>query len=293
MKIDYTLHLRNFIFIALGTAIYAFGFVNFNLANHIAEGGIAGLTLVFHALFGIDPTYTGYLMNLPLLLFGVYIFGRKSMFYTIYGTTLMYLFVYVFQRIPLYIDLQHDYLVVALVAGICSGIGSGIVFRYGGTTGGSDIIARIIEDKYGIPLGQALLGFDIFVMLLSLTYVSIPQMMYALIASFMFSQVVILVQNGGYSVRGVLIITDKHKEVAEVILKELNRGVTYLKGQGAYSGKEKNVLYVALNPSDVRALKEVMEELDPDAFISILNVEEIISPDFVISRRERKSAYKS
>lgn len=293
MKIDYTLHLRNFIFIALGTAIYAFGFVNFNLANHIAEGGIAGLTLVFHALFGIDPTYTGYLMNLPLLLLGVYIFGRKSMFYTIYGTTLMYLFVYVFQRIPLYIDLQHDYLVVALVAGICSGIGSGIVFRYGGTTGGSDIIARIIEDKYGIPLGQALLGFDIFVMLLSLTYVSIPQMMYALIASFMFSQVVILVQNGGYSVRGVLIITDKHEEVAEVILKELNRGVTYLKGQGAYSGKEKNVLYVALNPSDVRALKEVMEELDPDAFISILNVEEIISPDFVISRRERKSAYKS
>ncbi|MGT2925224.1 YitT family protein [Streptococcus caviae] len=292
MKIDYTLHLRNFIFIALGAAVYAFGFVNFNMANHIAEGGITGLTLVFHALLKIDPTYTGYLMNLPLLLLGVHVFGRRAMFYTIYGTSVMYLFVYAFQRMPLYIDLQHDNLVVALVAGICSGIGSGIVFRYGGTTGGSDIIARIIEDKYGIQLGQALLGFDIFVMLLSLTYVSIPQMMYALIASFMFSQVVILVQNGGYSVRGVLIITDKHEEAAEVILRDLNRGVTYLKGQGAYSGKEKNVLYVALNPSDVRVLKEIMEELDPNAFISILNVEEVISPDFVISRRERRSAYR-
>lgn len=292
MKIDYTLRLKNFIFIALGVAIYAFGFVNFNMTNHIAEGGMAGLTLVFHALFGINPTYTGYLFNLPLLLFGIYFFGRKMMVYTIYGTTLMYFFVYIFQKIPLYIDLQHDYLVVALVAGICAGIGNGIVFRYGGTTGGSDIIASVMEDKYGIQLGQALLIFDIFVMLLSLTYVSIPQMMYALIASFMFSQVVILVQNGGYSVRGVLIITDKHEEVAEAILEELNRGATYLKGQGAYSGKEKNVLYVALNPTDVRLLKEMMEKLDPDAFISILNVEEIISPDFIVSKRERKLAYK-
>ena len=108
----------------------------------------------------------------------------------------------------------------------------------------------------------------------------------------MFSQVVILVQNGGYSVRGVLIITDKHEEVAEAILEELNRGATYLKGQGAYSGKEKNVLYVALNPTDVRLLKEMMEKLDPDAFISILNVEEIISPDFIVSKRERKLAYR-
>lgn len=93
---------------------------------------MAGLTLVFHALFGINPTYTGYLFNLPLLLFGIYFFGRKMMVYTIYGTTLMYFFVYIFQKIPLYIDLQHDYLVVALVAGICAGIGNGIVFVMGG-----------------------------------------------------------------------------------------------------------------------------------------------------------------
>ncbi|BAQ25279.1 YitT family protein [Streptococcus troglodytae] len=103
MKIDYTIRLKNFIFIALGVAIYAFGFVNFNMANHIAEGGMAGLTLVFHALFGINPTYTGYLFNLPLLLFGIYFFGRKMMVYTIYGTTLMYFFVLYLSKIPSFI----------------------------------------------------------------------------------------------------------------------------------------------------------------------------------------------
>ncbi|EJN94694.1 YitT family protein [Streptococcus ratti] len=288
MKKEHNFHSSNIIFITLGAAIYAFGFVNFNMANHIAEGGMAGLTLVIHALFGINPTYTGYFLNLPLMALGISIFGRRAMVYTIYGTTAMYFFVYIFQKIPLHIDLQHDYLVVSLVAGICAGIGSGIVFRYGGTTGGSDIIARVVEEKYGIQLGQALLGFDIFVMLLSLTYVSIPQMMYALIASFMFSQVVILIQNGGYSVRGVLIITDKYEEVADTVLKELNRGVTYLKGQGAYSGKGKNVLYVVLNPVEVRELKTLMEELDPAAFISVLNVEEVISPDFIIRRGEHR-----
>ena len=95
-----------------------------------------------------------------------------------------------------------------------------------------------------------------------------------------------------FSLYGVIVFLPFYTEWLQPLLEELNRGATYLKGQGAYSGKEKNVLYVALNPTDVRLLKEMMEKLDPDAFISILNVEEIISPDFIVSKRERKLAYK-
>ncbi|MDO5078047.1 MAG: YitT family protein, partial [Streptococcus minor] len=180
--------------------------------------------------------------------------------------------------------LNQDYLVVSLVAGSIGGLGSGLVFRYGGTIGGSDIIARVMEQKLGIQLNQALLGFDILVMLLSLTYISIPKMMYALIASFIYSQVVNMVQNGGYSVRGMMIISDQPEQISRHIMEQLGRGVTYLKGEGAYSGKEKKVLYVALSPQDTREAKDLIQEIDPGSFISIFNIDEVQSPEFIASR---------
>ena len=292
MQIDYTFRLKNFIFIVLGAAIYAFGFVYFNMANKVAANGIAGLTLVFHALFGVNPTYSGYLINLPLVILGAYLFGRKAMVYTLEGIASLYFFIWLFQKIPLIVDLQQDYLVVSLIAGTIAGLGGGIVFRYGGTIGGSDIIARVIEDKFGIQLNQALLGFDIFVMILSLTYITIPQMMYALIASFMYSQVVNIIQNGGYSVRGMMIISDQAPEISQQIMEKLGRGVTYLKGEGAYSGKEKQVMYVAMSPQDVRETKDMIRELDPMAFVSVFSIDEVMSPEFVVARSKYKRPIK-
>lgn len=285
-----TLSLHKFFFIAVGAAIYAFGFVYFNLPNHIAAGGLAGLTMVFHSLFGINPTYTGYLINFPLILLGAKLFGKQSMIYTIYGILSMYAFVFLFQRIPLAIDLQQDTLVISLFAGIIAGLGGGIVFRYGGTIGGSDIIARVIEDKLGIPLNQVLLGIDIFVMAISLTYITMNQMMYALIASFMYSQVVKLVENGGYALRGMFIISNQHEAIATVIMRELGRGVTYFTASGAFSNSPKQVIYVALNPTDTRYLKKILADLDPQAFVAISNVDEVISPEFIASKSKYRQA---
>ncbi|WP_414603568.1 YitT family protein [Streptococcus equi] len=115
---------------------------------------------------------------------------------------------------PLFIDLDHDNLVVSLLAGILE-VRWRHCFRNGGTIGGSDIIAKLIEDRFGLQLNQALLGIDIFVMVVSLTYISIPQMMYALIASFMYSRIVHLVQNGGYSARGTFIISDYSQTISQ------------------------------------------------------------------------------
>ena len=284
MSLDYSLRLKHFILIGLGAAIYAFGFVYFYMANQLAASGIAGLTLILHNLFGINPTYSGYLINFPLVLLGAYLFGKNAMVYTVYGIASLYLYVWIFQQIPFFVDLNQDYLVVSLVAGSIGGLGSGLVFRYGGTIGGSDIIARVIEKKFGIQLNQALLAFDILVMLLSLTYISIPKMMYTLIASFIYSQVVNMVQNGGYSVRGMMIISDQAEEISRQIMEQLGRGVTYLKGEGAYSGKEKKVMYVALSPQDTREAKSLIHEIDQLTFVSIFNIDEVQSPEFIASR---------
>lgn len=277
-------HVKPVLMITIGAAIYAFGFVYFNLPNKIAAGGLAGLTMVFHALFHVNPTYTGYAINLPLIILGWKLFGQKAMLYTLHGIFSMYAFVWIFQQIPLVIDLQQDALVVSLFAGIIAGLGGGLVFRYGGTIGGSDIIAKVVEDKLGLQLNQILLGIDILVMALSLTYINLNQMMYALIASFMYSQVVKLVENGGYTLRGLFIISDKHENIAKHIMSNLGRGVTYFKAGGAYSGTDKQVLYVALNPTETREVKHYLSEYDPNAFIAISSVDEIVSPEFVISK---------
>ncbi|XOQ36977.1 MAG: DUF2179 domain-containing protein [Lactococcus sp.] len=280
MNKEVKFHPLNFLMIALGTAIYAFGFVNFNMVNHLAEGGVSGITLIFHALFQINPAYTQILLNIPLFILGVKIFGKRGMIYTIHGTVCLSIFIWLFQRMSFSIDLAHDTLIAALLAGIFAGIGGGIVFRYGGTTGGGDIIGRYFEQKKGFALGQTLFVFDILVLTLSLSYIDIQHMMYTVIASFVFSQVVAVVQNGGYTVRGMLIISRKYATISQKITDEIGRGATYLKAEGVYSGNDTKVIYVVLSPIQVQAVKAILAEIDPDAFVSIINVHEVIGSGF-------------
>ncbi|WP_373774121.1 YitT family protein [Streptococcus ferus] len=277
--------IKELILIALGVAIYTFGFVKFNMTNHLAEGGISGITLIIHSLFGINPAYSSLLLNIPLFILGMSILGRKSLAYTIYGTVLMSIFIWLWQILPIQVSLGRDMMLVAFMAGLFAGAGCGLVFRYGATTGGTDIVGRVIEEKLGYKLGQTLLLIDALVLLASLSYIDLQHMLYTLIASFVFSQVLTIVQNGGYTIRGMLIITRRSEEAAQAILKEINRGVTFLKGQGAYSGTDHNVLYVVLNPQEVREVKAILAHIDPDAFISIIDVDEVISSDFKIRRK--------
>ena len=280
MNKEVKFHTLNFLMIALGTATYAFGFVNFNMVNHLAEGGVSGITLIFHALFKINPAYTQILLNIPLFILGVKIFGKRGMIYTIHGTVCLSIFIWLFQRMSMSIDLAHDTLIAALLAGIFAGIGGGIVFRFGGTTGGGDIIGRYFEQKKGFALGQTLFVFDILVLTLSLSYIDIQHMMYTVIASFVFSQVVAVVQNGGYTVRGMLIISSKYAAISQKITDEIGRGATYLKAEGVYSGQDTKVIYVVLSPIQVQAVKGILAEIDPDAFVSIINVHEVIGSGF-------------
>ena len=277
--------VRSLLLIALCVAMYTFGFVKFNMANALAEGGVAGVTLIIHALYKIDPAYTSLILNIPLFIMGARVLGRKSLALTIYGTVLLSFFIWFWQQVPVKIVLQNDMMLVAVVAGLFAGAGSGLVFRYSATTGGTDIIGRVIEEKFGFKLGQTLLFVDALVLTASLVYIDLQHMLYTLVASFVYSQVLTIVQNGGYTVRGMIIITQKSQEAADAILNGINRVVTYLNGQGAYSGNEKNILYVVLNPGEVRDVKVIMADLDPDAFISIIDVDEVVSSDFKIRRK--------
>ena len=150
------LRLKNIIFILLGAAIFAFGLVNFNMQNNLAEGGFTGITLLLFFLFNIDPSYSNLVLNIPLFFVGWKLLGRTAFIYTMLGVVSLSLFLWIFQRFPVNMPLRHDMTLAALFAGVFIGVGLGIIFRFGGTTGGVDIIARVVQKYIGWNMGKTI-----------------------------------------------------------------------------------------------------------------------------------------
>lgn len=288
METSGTTRAKEIFFIVTGTAIYAFGLVYLNIANHLAEGGVTGITLIIRALFGIDPAYTTLIINIPLILIGGKILGKRSFYYTILGTVSLSVFLWIWQRIPFAINLDHDLFIVSLLAGLFAGFGSGLVYRFGGTTGGADVIARILEQKIGFTMGKSLLIFDICVLLLSLTYLDLKRMMYTLIVSFVFSRVVDILSSGGYAAKGVMIISNQNETIAQLLMDHLERGVTYFHGEGGFSSEMKKILYIIVSQQELNEVKKIVHAADEKAFISITNVHDVMGEGFTYLKPQRK-----
>lgn len=276
--------LIDFLMITVGTALYAFGFVTVNIADRLAEGGIAGITLLLKFLVGVNPAFSTILINIPLLIIGYRYLGKRSLIYTIYGTLALSFWIWLWQLLPVSLNVHHDLFIAAILAGIIGGFGLGLVYRFNGTTGGTDIIARIFEKKKVAPMGQSLFALDVCVLVASLTYIDLRRMMYTLVCSFVFSRVVNFIQDGGYSARGIIIMTQHPDEISSEIMKTMDRGVTYLQTQGAYSKKEGKALYCVVSQSEVTEVKRIITKYDKRAFVSILDVNEVVGEGFTYDK---------
>nr|WP_171001165.1 YitT family protein [Secundilactobacillus hailunensis] len=270
--------------ITIGCAAYAFALIKFNIANQLADGGISGVTLILKGLFNFNPAYSTILINIPLILFGYRFLGRRAIIYTLYGTVMLSVFLWIWQLVPLSIDLHHDLFLAAMAAGITGGAGSGLLYRYGGTTGGTDIIARIFERFRGIPMGQTLLWLDILVLVVSLVYIDVRHMAYTILYSYVFSRLVNFILSGTYAAKGVLIISSKSQEIIDQVMTVMERGVSILHGEGGYSHKDRPVLYVVVSPSELHDLQMIVSELDKTAFMTIFDVNEAIGEGFTYAR---------
>lgn len=280
--------IKELVMIALGTGVYGWSLININIPNQLAEGGLSGVTLILLAIVNWNPAYTTLILNIPLLLLGYHILGRRAFIYTIWGITTLSFWLYIWQILPMNLILHQDMLIAGLLAGIISGIGLGIVFRFGGTSGGTDIIARIMEQKFAIQIGRTMFALDAVVLLISLVYIDIIQMMYTLIASFVFAQVVGLTQQGAYAARSFMIFTNYPEEISHAIMDELSRGTSLLKSEGGYSHREQRVVYVVVEPSEVSAVQHIIQEIDPTAFVSIFTAQEQLGEGFSYKRPKKK-----
>ncbi|MCQ6283252.1 YitT family protein [Bacillus cereus] len=284
------LKMRNIIFILIGSAIFSFGIVNINIENHLAEGGFTGITLLLYFLFKFDPSYSNLILNIPIFFIGWRLLGRTTFLYTLIGTFSVSLFLWIFQRyevLNLHLNLQNDMTLAALFAGAFIGIGLGIIFKYGGTTGGVDIIARLAHKYVGWSMGKTMFMFDAVVIVVSiLTYLSYREGMYTLVAVFIGAKVIDFMQEGAYAAKGVTIISEKNDEIAAKILSEMERGATFLKAVGSYTKVERNVLYCVVAKNEIVKLKNIITSVDPHAFVAVSDVHDVVGEGFTLDENK-------
>ena len=276
-KLDF---LGSTVKIILGCALFGVGFNMFMLSHNMNVGGLSGLSMILvHLLdFGTVGTVTA-LINIPLFALGGWKLGKKFFFQSLFGMLASSTAIDVFSVLPVP---QTDPLVAALYGGVLCGLGLGMVFATGATTGGSDIIVRLLKRKWpNVPIGIINTCFDLVVVTLTgIAFGDMSRALYCGIAVFVMGQVIdAVVYRFDYS-KVALIISREHEEVARRIGTELNRGATFLDGEGAYSGAETKVVLTAVKRQQLAELKELVVSIDPNAFIIVQEAHQVLGDGF-------------
>ncbi len=262
----------------MGVIITAIALVVFLVPNKIAAGGVSGLaTVVFH-IIGFPVGITMLAINIPLFLFSVKELGLRFGIRTLYGTVTLSFIIDLLE--PRLSAATSDPLLAALYGGALSGLGIGIVFKFGGTTGGTDLGAQLLRKFTGISSGQGLLIIDAGVIALAAIFFNFELALFGLLGLLATTKVIDLVQEGFHYARAALIVSEYPEEITKEILENLNRGATILHGKGAFTGQQREVLMVVIYQAEVTRLKSLVSNIDDKAFIIITHVHEALGEGF-------------
>lgn len=265
--------------IIFGCALFGIGFNMFLAPAGLNAGGISGLGMIFVELLNVG-TVGGFttIVNIPLFILAAFLLGRKFFVGSFVGMLSLSVAIDLFAVLP---KIDIDPLMCALYGGILAGGGLGIVFATGASTGGSDIIIRILKLRWrNTPIGVISIGFDLIVAVLTGMVNGIASTLYSGVAIFITGKVIdLVVYSFDYS-KVALIITDRYQEVAEQIAIQLDRGATYLKGEGSYTGKEKKVILTAVKRQQLAELKSLVVAIDPDAFVIVQEAHQVLGDGF-------------
>lgn len=280
--------LADYIIIVMGAVSYALSVVIFTAPNNIAPGGLTGIATMLNYMFALPIGTLVFVMNIPLFVWGALENGIGFLSKTIVGTALVSIAIDVLTLfMPVY---SGDTILAALFGGILNGLGLGLIFYRGGSTGGADIIALNIHKRVPyISTGTIILIVDIITLIMVyFVYDSIESVLYAVVAIFVSIKVIDTVTYGTSRDNGKLmfIITKMHKSVSDAIINDLERGVTLLDGEGAYSGEKKRVIMCAVRPQQVFRIQNKIKSIDENAFIIVTTAGTIRGKGFVKKQGE-------
>ena len=277
--------------IIIGSFILAAGFVFFISPYKIVPGGVYGIAIVIHymtqgllswAPSGFPIGLMGLILNIPLTIIGIKILGPRFGVKTVVGFVLtsvfMDLITYLYGEAPLVVG---DALLSSIFGGVLVGLGLGLIFKSKATSGGSDIVAMIIAKYTRLPLGQLMIYVDSAIVLIGLLVFAdwkIP--LYSWIVIYVTGKTIDIVLQGMSVDKTLFIISDKFSEIRDRIINDLHRGGTYIPGKGMYNGSDKTIIFTVVNRREMALLEEYIHEIDPTAFLTVLEANEILGEGF-------------
>jgi len=269
--------VSKWLYIAVGAFIYSVGLNGFLVTNHLAEGGFVGISLLILYKLGIPLSATFFVLNIPLLALTWRKFGHEFIVKTTVGVVCVSLFTWLTASFHV---VTGDRLLAALYAGVVTGVGLGLIFRAGATTGGADIIAKLVRHHKGIGVGRTLFAIDVCVIGLVAVMIGREVAMYSLVALFVSSRVIDFVIEGVSRGKAITIISDKTAAIADAIHAEMERGTTLLQAQGGFTGDIKQVIYCVVSREEVTKIQRIVERTDNRAFVVVNDVHEVLGEGF-------------
>lgn len=266
-----------YITVTLGALIASIGLELFLIPNNVIDGGVVGISIMANAV-----THMGFgtfliLLNLPFFYLGYRQIGKRFAITVIIAVCLLSFFSSLFAPIP---RVTEDPFLAAIFGGIIDGLGCGLIIRAGGSLDGTEIVAIILDKKSVFSVGEVVMFINLFILSSAGFLFGWDRAMYSLVAYFVIAKMIDVVLKGFGESYSVLIVTDHDEEIREAISKELHTGVTLLHGAGGYTGDEKEVLYTVVTRLDIENLKELVLDIDENAFVSINSIHEIVGGRF-------------
>ena len=297
--------IRDYLVIVFGSFIMAMGIGVFLVDARVVPGGVSGLSMAIYYLSGnrIPVGLMMWLFNIPLFIWGVKELGRQFGTRTFVGFSTSSFFIDMLRgdvpglrfmslnQHPAIVALHHqDFLFLILVGSVLLGVGLGVIFKFQGSTAGSDILAAIAQKRWGVKPGMAIMFIDFFVITfagfvlhfknLSLDRPALTLTLYAFFLLFISSRIIDVILDGFDYARSALIISSKNDEIGKVITRDLSRGATALEARGLYTNQKREILYTVLSRKEITSLVKAVKEIDPDAFIIVNNVHEVLGEGF-------------
>lgn len=271
---------RKLLSVIVCTLIVSFSIVYIIKPNLLISGGLTGLSILTSNVTGISLPLLIFILNIPTSVLSFFFLDRDFTFFSTLSILLLSVFSSFYQKILPGFYLTKEPILACIFGGLLNGLGMGIAFRNGTSTGGLDIVAAILKKKFNITIGSVLMGIN-FIIVSSLGYFfSIDKVLFTLILMFINYNVVDKIQLGVGKQKQVLAISEKNEEIAREIYKEVHRGATYIKGVTSYKKKDVYILYVVCSSKQLVKLRQIIKEIDPDAFVAVSDTSEILGNGF-------------
>ena len=272
--------ILSFLIITLGAAFFAVGFSWFFQPNNIASGGLTGFAQIIHHIFPAVPVGTTVIiLNIPLFILGWRLIGGKLLIGSLWA---MFISSVIIDLLAVLNWQPTDPILASIFGGVSMGLSLGLIIQQGSTTGGTDLLARLLKLKLAwLPMGKLLLAIDLVVIVLvAAVFGQLNTALYGTIAMYISSLVMDAVLYGMDTAKVAYIISDHNDDITHALIHDLDKGVTIIPGQGGYSGAEKKVLMCAFKQKEIAVIKHAVKSIDPDAFLIVCNAHEVLGEGF-------------